>query len=176
MLYVVAVFHFTGMGTLYDGLLYQWEVRLEKVNLLPFSNEIDVVAYALNILLFLPFGLFVPLLWDKHKRFGHTLSASLAFSLLIELSQLWNNRSTDIDDLLMNMLGGCFGFVLYQAIVSLATRRQPGSGSESGSGTVEPDVPLGVSGRTLCLLVVVLFAGRFFCFNEIGLAKRLYGF
>lgn len=175
--YIIAVFHFTGVGTLYDGLLYQWEIQRGQVNLFPFSNEIDVVAYVLNILLFIPFGIFVPFLWDKQKQLWRTLSASLTFSLLIELSQLWNNRSTDIDDLLMNTLGGCIGFVLYQAIrtlLALMARSQNQTRSTAGLSSANPS--FWMSGGELCLYILVLFAGRFFCFNEIGIAKRLYGF
>lgn len=45
------------------------------------------------------------------------LVLSLFVSVGIELLQLITNyRSTDIDDMILNTIGGCFGFILYQFI------------------------------------------------------------
>ena len=45
----------------------------EQVNLLPFSRQIDAVAYLQNVLLFVPFGLLLPWFWagmrpPKHRQ------------------------------------------------------------------------------------------------------------
>ena len=61
-IYIIAVFHFTGTGTLYDGFLYELELKQEQLNFVPFSNDIDITAYLQNILLFVPFGFLIPLI------------------------------------------------------------------------------------------------------------------
>ena len=159
--YIVGVYHFTGTGTIYDGIRYQLELRLEQFNLIPFSNEIDVVAYLLNILLFVPLGLLVPLIWQKMNKLTKIIGIGFLFTLLIETSQLLNNRSTDVDDIIMNVLGAIIGFGLYKL----------------GRKYVKIKIPISsprTSELTICILIV--FTGRFLFFNEMGLARLLYGF
>lgn len=114
-LYATAVFHVTGAGTLYDALRYRLAHVPDQINVLPFSREIDPVGYLLNIVLFLPLGILTPLLRGNRRPLLFTAGAGAAFSLLIELIQLLNNRSTDIDDLLLNTMGAILGFALYCA-------------------------------------------------------------
>ena len=98
-LYVAGVFYFTGSGTVYDIRQYGLSAMALELNLIPFSaGPIDAVGYLLNVVLFVPLGFLLPLLWPKEDRFWKILLAGVAFSLLIELSQLINLRSTDIDD------------------------------------------------------------------------------
>ena len=62
-----------------------------------------------NILLFIPYGFFLPLLW---KRYRHPLRLSLMCLLLpisIEMCQLFIQRMTDVDDVLLNFAGGMIG-------------------------------------------------------------------
>ncbi|HBT95229.1 MAG TPA: hypothetical protein DEB24_03600 [Coriobacteriia bacterium] len=43
----------------------------------------------------------------------------IGLSLLIELSQLLNNRLTDIDDLIINTVGALIGFLLCRIVVRM---------------------------------------------------------
>ena len=73
------------------------------------SLLIDVLG---NIVMFMPFGFFVPLLW----RVSGKTSAAVGFlvSLSIELTQLFLPRWTDIDDLILNTSGTLLGLLLYR--------------------------------------------------------------
>ena len=71
----------TGAGTMYDALQRGLEWNAGQVNLLPFSREADPMGYALNVVLFLPFGL-LPLLWPALDRLGRVAAGGFAFSLL----------------------------------------------------------------------------------------------
>jgi len=159
--YVIGVYHFTGAGTLYDGLNYSLEIRREQLNIIPFSRDIDVAAYGLNVLLFVPFGVFVPMIWKQMDGKWHVFGTSLLFSMLIEGSQLLNNRRTDIDDLIMNTVGAVIGYVLYTVWDKFTKSKY----QLSGFAAVE-----------LPVYILILFAGRFLLFNEMGLAGLLYGF
>ena len=161
-IYLFGVFHVTGAGTLYDALQRGLEWNAGQVNLLPFSREADPMGYALNVVLFLPFGLLRPLLWPALDRLGCVAAGGFAFSLLIELSQLLNNRRTDVDDLLMNTLGAVLGLLLYRALAWAGQRR----GRERGEAC----------GPAPALYIAVLFAGRFLLFHELWAAGLLYGF
>ena len=72
--YIIALYHFTGAGTLYDGMRYRFSLP-DQLNLIPFSNTIDPVGYLLNVVLFLPLGLLVPLLWDRMGQFRSVLGS-----------------------------------------------------------------------------------------------------
>lgn len=160
--YVAGAFHFTGAGTIYHVRQYGLGAMTLNWNLVPFSSEsIDIVAYLLNVVLFLPFGFLLPMLWPKQDRFWKILLAGAAFSLLIELSQLLNIRSSDIDDLLLNTLGAVIGFVLYRAYTAIIQRKQR--------------IETGCRAEAL-LYFAVMFLGHFLLFNEFGFAKILYGF
>ena len=160
--YVAGVFYFTGAGTVYDIRQYGLRAMALEMNLIPFSaGPIDVVSYLLNVVLFLPLGFLLPLLWPKQDRFWQILLAGVAFSLLIELSQLLNLRSTDIDDLLLNTLGAVIGFGLYRVYAAITKRKKR---AETGF-RAEP-----------LLYFAVMFLGRFLLFHEFGFAKILYGF
>ncbi len=160
-IYIIGVYHFTGVGTLYDGLHYQLEMNTNQLNLIPFSNEIDMIAYLLNIVLFVPLGILLPVLCEKMDKFWHIFGAGFCFSFFIEVSQLLNNRCTDIDDLLLNTMGALSGFLLFKI-----WKKQ----------TKSNDCLKAVSGIEVVIYIVVLFLGRFLFFNEMGLASLLYKF
>ena len=73
-----------------------------------------LVIFLGNIVMFMPLGFFVPLLWKISNRFVILLGFS--FSLLIETSQLFLNRQTDVDDLMLNTVGVILGLLLYKLL------------------------------------------------------------
>ncbi len=72
-----------------------------------------------------------------------------------------NNSWTDIDDLILNTLGTVIGFAMFKLWMKCRkTTSQPGN-----APVIE-----------LPIYILGIFAGRFLLFNEMGLAKLLYGF
>jgi glycopeptide antibiotics resistance protein len=68
-----------------------------------------------NFIMLLPLGIFLPLLYKKISNFWLVFIVSLLISALIELLQLITSlRSADVDDIFLNTLGACTGFVLYK--------------------------------------------------------------
>ena len=89
-------------------------IPAREVNFIPFHYlAADVRPYLENIMLFIPFGFLLPLLWERYRPFWKTVFCGFLLSLVIELSQLFNRRITDIDDLLMNTLGTFAGWLLW---------------------------------------------------------------
>ena len=96
--------------------IYHLEVD-SKVNLTLFAYFPAMAhQYFMNVLLFVPVGFLLPLLWKWFENFGRTLLCGFVFSLSIEIAQLFNERVTDVDDLLMNTLGTVAGFVIFALI------------------------------------------------------------
>lgn len=160
-IYIFGVFYFTGVSTIYDVQRIGVEIYNEKINLIPFSQGADKTMLVLNIILFVPLGFMLPLIWPGYRKIGCTLLAGLSFTLLIEISQLFNHRATDVDDLLMNTLGCLVGYVLFR-VFAFTTRTDM---SKTNAGRMEA-----------ALYIAVMFLGRFLLFNEYGFAKMLYGF
>lgn len=101
-----------------------------RYNLVPF-NEIaryfhyfDVVgllAFLINIVgnvvAFLPFGFFLPIISRRSKKWYNTVMLGFGFSLALETMQLiFMVGSFDVDDMILNTMGAALGFVLYQAV------------------------------------------------------------
>ena len=67
-----------------------------------------------NVVSFIPFGLFLPLLAHRCRRFGYVTMLSFDFSLMVELIQLISKvGSFDVDDLLLNTIGGALGYICF---------------------------------------------------------------
>lgn len=159
--YIIGVYHFTGAGTVYDMMRYDLALRRDRLNFIPFSNYIDVTAYFLNVVMFIPLGILTPFICERMNRFFCIFGVGLAFSLFIEASQLLNNRASDIDDLIMNSCGAVAGFIVFKIFEKC-----------TGSELRIKDV----SAAIIAAGIFIPFLGRFFLFNEMGMAKMLYGF
>jgi len=74
-----------------------------------------------NILIFLPFGYLIGSYVNPKKCFA-VLITTLLTSIAIEFVQLRIGRSFDIDDILLNVLGGIIGYLLYIGISAISKR------------------------------------------------------
>ena len=67
-----------------------------------------------NIGVFIPFGLFVPTLFSNCKNICLTVLLTLQMSLAVELIQLVTQvGSFDVDDILLNTMGGLCGYLIW---------------------------------------------------------------
>lgn len=70
-----------------------------------------------NIIVFLPMGFLLPMLLVKYKRICTFLIAFLC-SFSIETVQLvFSLGSCDVDDIILNLIGTCIGFMLYNKLL-----------------------------------------------------------
>ena len=92
-------------------------------NLMPFREILryDVGTKAFykqvfgNILLFIPLGYFATS-YCKIKGLGTITLVSLLSSITIEVTQHYIGRTFDIDDIILNVVGGIVGFLIYTAL------------------------------------------------------------
>jgi glycopeptide antibiotics resistance protein len=68
---------------------------------------------AMNILMFVPYGLLLPMTFEKMKRLWKTALCALCITIAIETLQYFMGRSADIDDVIMNFIGGILGYLLF---------------------------------------------------------------
>jgi glycopeptide antibiotics resistance protein len=68
-----------------------------------------------NVMLFFPLGILIPLVW-RRLRFWKGIQIAVALSLSIEIvqyfSRAWSNRSVDVNDVILNVVGACLGLLL----------------------------------------------------------------
>ena len=90
------------------------------INLVPFRSIQSYFAhyYSLsgflvnfvgNIVMFMPWGFGLTLLWKRSQKLWIVALYSLGLTVLIEFIQLFIGRSVDVDDMILNFAGSCLG-------------------------------------------------------------------
>ena len=110
---------------------YFSEEHMSMINIVPFKTifgyfqrlmnhtiNTDIVVRNLfvNLVLFLPMGMAVPVLFEKKiNKFWKFLLFIVITTFAIEIIQFLTMRGTaDIDDIILNSLGGCIGYGIIQ--------------------------------------------------------------
>lgn len=84
----------------------------------------------LNIAMFVPLGVFLPLAAKPFRRWYWMLAAGAGTSLFIEVTQyIFGRGQADVDDLICNTLGAVLGYCLCMLFVSLAGKRWKTAGA-----------------------------------------------
>lgn len=85
-----------------------------KISLIPFLGIINgLIDTVLNLVLFVPLGFFLPLLYKKYHHIKTVILTGFLFSLSIEIAQMFGWGLTDINDLIINTAGTCLGYFIY---------------------------------------------------------------
>lgn len=66
-----------------------------------------------NMIMFVPIGLLLPIVFKKCREFKFTALYVFLFTFSIEFIQYFIGRSCDVDDIIMNFLGGVVGYGIY---------------------------------------------------------------
>ena len=118
-----------------DKMIFRAVERLKSgdgINSVPFRSiasyfrhygpELFLVNFFGNIIMFMPWGFGLLLLWKRNQKVWAVTAYSLAFTMFIEVSQLFVERSVDVDDLILNFAGSCLGAGLYFVLRKLFPR------------------------------------------------------
>ena len=91
----------------------------ERLNLVPFRALREWLAHPFNffgnIILFLPVGFFEVLLhpgFPRKRQILRSVAVSAGLSLILEFAQFFNYRVPDIDDIILDPIGGFIGCLL----------------------------------------------------------------
>lgn len=146
LIYFVVLFYFLffseKMGRTFSERTYHY-------NLVPFREIKRFITYyrvlgvetvllniAGNIAAFIPFGVFLPIFSKRCRYFWNTALYSLELSLLVELLQLITRvGSFDVDDLILNTVGGMLGYFIYWLFMHFWTKRVQGENCEDKKKT-----------------------------------------
>lgn len=122
LIYIWMVFTATGIGTLSDIGRYPELIRVQEINLKLFDTA-GSISYILNIFMFVPLGFMLPYIFRSFRSVWKVVITGALFSLMIELSQLFNHRATDVDDLLNNTMGTLIGYCIWIIIVKFIMKK-----------------------------------------------------
>jgi len=98
------------------------------INLVPFSeifrypvgSKMFIYNTLGNILLFVPYGYFVTR-YINGKSLYQIFIISFVTSLTVEILQVKLGRSFDVDDIILNVVGGMIGYFIYVALNAIRT-------------------------------------------------------
>ena len=132
VLYIGFIIYFLLFSDLYGrtGQLDTYHYNLELFKEIKrFWNYRDRVGFFAmftnlfgNVVIFVPFGFFMPMA-SKYRSLFSTVFYSFGVSLCVETFQLVTKvGSFDVDDLLLNTIGGLAGYILF--IICAAIRRR----------------------------------------------------
>jgi len=110
-----------------DGIPYLQQL---KVNPVPFRTlklffrllshrreelvRAAIINLAGNVIMFIPLGSFLPLLFQKLRKFRNTLLCVALIISIVEILQLLTLVGIcDVDDLILNLAGSAAGYALY---------------------------------------------------------------
>lgn len=96
---------------------YNLELFREITRFITYREQLGMFAVLANLVgniaIFVPFGFFVPVTGRKCGLFLTTV-LSFGLSLGVEITQLFTRvGSFDVDDILLNTLGGLLGYILF---------------------------------------------------------------
>lgn len=105
---------------LFQVVTFQDDTTWSSNNFIPFK---EIMRYNMgsrlffknvigNMVMFLPYGFFVSYYLDN-KKLSLTFTLTLITSVAIETVQLIIGRVFDIDDIILNVIGGTLGFYIY---------------------------------------------------------------
>lgn len=77
------------------------------------SMQHFIVEKVPNIILFIPFGVFLPIVFSKKRSLYKTAIMCFMMTFSVEFIQYFIGRSSDIVDVLTNLLGGIIGYIVF---------------------------------------------------------------
>ena len=118
---------------------YSWQLvksNFKSANYTPFATIIlfaksrlqmgDIMANLVgNIVGFIPLGILLPVLFRNYNSAKKVIATVFVVSLSFEIVQLFTVLGNfDVDDLMLNTLGGSLGYLIFRAERNYAARRQ----------------------------------------------------
>ncbi|WP_399549573.1 VanZ family protein [uncultured Clostridium sp.] len=140
LLYLAAVYGVTGIGTIWDvqRFVTASTSKFNRIYLVPFSSSPEsMMPYVLNIIMTIPLGFLLPLIWKQFRTIKKVALSGFLLSLCIELSQLFTqSRTTTTDDLIMNTLGAIIGYFIFKAFFHIILKKNSNEKDEITSSSV----------------------------------------
>lgn len=128
--YLIGVFTMTG--------IHRLKSFSPRIVFLPFLDMIKgPIDTILNIILFLPLGVFLPMLYKKYNRISRIALTGFLLSLTIEIIQMFGMGASDINDIITNTVGACLGYYVFKLLFKFTKKE---SGRKLRAGKINDDI------------------------------------
>lgn len=102
------------------------DVNFSSLNLIPFKemfrysfgSKLFIKNVIGNMIMFIPYGFFISYILKEKKPWNIILLSFFA-SFTIEITQYRIGRVFDIDDILLNLIGGILGYIIYIMVIKI---------------------------------------------------------
>jgi glycopeptide antibiotics resistance protein len=122
--YLVVLVYFLFFAEVYGRTLagrtyrYNLEPLKEIKRFIMYRRDIGLLSVLTNIVgnivAFIPFGMILPVIRKKTRKFYIIILLSFELSFIVEVIQLISKvGSFDVDDLILNTLGGTIGYLIF---------------------------------------------------------------
>lgn len=78
------------------------------------SSQQIIVEKIPNIMLFIPLGFFFPIVLKNKRKWYKTMLIAFGITFSVEFIQYFIGRSSDIDDIITNLLGTIIGYAVFR--------------------------------------------------------------
>lgn len=131
LIYFLLVSEWYGREGVWDEYRYNLELFKEIRRFIKYRDQLGPFAVFTNlfgnILIFVPYGFFISMA-GKTRGFFKTLLCSFGLSLCVEIFQLVTRvGSFDVDDILLNTVGGVFGYIIFVICNQIRRRYDAGN-------------------------------------------------
>lgn len=124
VIYIVALVYFLFFAEEYgrraagDEFRYNLVLFQEIRRFIEYRHVVGTFALitnvAGNVIGFIPFGMILPIIYKRTRKFMFITILSFELSLFVEITQLiFRVGCFDVDDLLLNTVGGMIGYFLF---------------------------------------------------------------
>lgn len=120
VIYLLSLFQ---LVTLQDAVSWSTNnfIPLKEITRYNIGSALFIKNVIGNILLFVPFGFFISYIL-KSKRWFEPFIITIICSVTIEFVQLSIGRVFDVDDILLNLIGGIIGYLIYKLARFIASK------------------------------------------------------
>ena len=125
---MVIIFSLTGISPM-SG--FHLDIRIDEISFIPLKGIIEMLQDGItrhsfiniigNVIMFMPVGFLLPLIYTKVESCKKVVAIGFCISLLVEVSQLFLIRGTDVDDLILNTLGTLLGYLVFLIFKNIFT-------------------------------------------------------
>ena len=154
------------------------------INLIPFKETISTLTnnrvpimmpirnIVGNILLFIPLGLMIPILFEKYNKLSKIFFLGFISSLSIEVVQLFvGDNVSDIDDIIFNTTGAILGLLCYKFLKKVVEKTRLNDSLESINDSYTENI-FNKSIKVLSMIsILIVSVYTYYVYDQTGSSK-----
>ena len=96
-------------------------IPLKEISRYQFGSRLFIKNVIGNMIMFIPYGFFISYILEEKKPFV-PFFLTILVSVTIEITQYRIGRVFDIDDIILNIIGGVIGYIVYLMTIKIKNK------------------------------------------------------